>query len=308
MFGCIAMVVYFKESTKMEAAFGLSVTLTMLMSTLLINAYLRSRRVKTIYNLIITVVFLTIELSFLIANLQKIKEGGWITLLIGISLIVMMLIWWKGREIKTSLQKFVSIDKYAPLLKKLSLDESVNKYATNLVYLTSSNSIHVIEQTIINSILNNGLPKRADVYWFIHVNILDEPYAQKYQVNTIIKNDIYFIQFDLGFREEPRIGYYFKQVVNDMIAKNEVDIAECSDLIYNENKVGDFKFILMDSLLSYDNKMSILKNFIMKSYYNLRHLSVKDYVNYGLDKSNLLIETYPLVIDQFIPIRLERKS
>ena len=308
MFGCIAMVVYFKESTKMEAAFGLSVTLTMLMSTLLINAYLRSRRVKTIYNLIITVVFLTIELSFLIANLQKIKEGGWITLLIGISLIVMMLIWWKGREIKTSLQKFVSIDKYAPLLKKLSLDESVNKYATNLVYLTSSNSIHVIEQTIINSILNNGLPKRADVYWFIHVNILDEPYAQKYQVNTIIKNDIYFIQFDLGFREEPRIGYYFKQVVNDMIAKNEVDIAECSDLIYNENKVGDFKFILMDSFLSYDNKMSILKNFIMKSYYNLRHLSVKDYVNYGLDKSNLLIETYPLVIDQFIPIRLERKS
>lgn len=307
MVGCIGMVIYFKESTKMEAAFGLSVTLTMLMSTILINAYLRIKRVNIIYNILITLVFLSVEMSFLIANLQKIKDGGWITLLIGLSLIVVMLVWWKGRQIKTSLQKLVSFDKYAPLLKKLSLDDGVTKYATNLVYLTSSNSIHTIEKTIVDSIFQNGLPKRADVYWFIHVNIVDEPYAQKYEVHTIIKNDIYFIQFDLGFREEPRIGYYFKQVVNDMIAKNEVDISECSDLIYQENKVGDFKFVLMDSFLSYDNKMSLLKNLIMKSYYNLRHLSVKDHINYGLDKSNLLIEKYPLIVDQFIDTRLERK-
>lgn len=307
MFGCISMVIYFKESTKMEAAFGLSVTLTMLMSTILINAYLRIKRVNIIYNILITIVFLTIELSFLIANLQKIKDGGWITLLIGISMIMVMLIWWKGRQIKSSLQKFVTFDKYAPLLKKLSLDETVTKYATNLVYLTSSNSTHSIEKTIMDSILKNGLPKRADVYWFIHVNIIDEPYYQKYEIHTIIKNDIYFIQFDLGFREEPRIGYYFKQVVNDMIAKNEVDISECSDMIYNENKVGDFKFVLMDSFLSYDNKMSFFKNFIMKSYYNLRHISVKDHINYGLDKSNLLIEKYPLIVDQFVHSKLERK-
>lgn len=307
MFGCISMVIYFKESTKMEAAFGLSVTLTMLMSTILINAYLRIKRVNIIYNILITIVFLTIELSFLIANLQKIKDGGWITLLIGISMIMVMLIWWKGRQIKSSLQKFVTFDKYAPILKKLSLDETVTKYATNLVYLTSSNSTHSIEKTIMDSILKNGLPKRADVYWFIHVNIIDEPYYQKYEIHTIIKNDIYFIQFDLGFREEPRIGYYFKQVVNDMIAKNEVDISECSDMIYNENKVGDFKFVLMDSFLSYDNKMSFFKNFIMKSYYNLRHISVKDHINYGLDKSNLLIEKYPLIVDQFVHSKLERK-
>lgn len=308
MFGCLGMVVYFKESTKMEAAFGLSVTLTMLMSTVLINAYLRIKRVNVVYNILISLVFLTIEMGFLIANLQKIKEGGWITLLIGFSLIVVMLVWWKGRQIKSSLQRFVTFEKYGPLLKKLSLDESIPKYATNLVYLTSSNNIHSIEQTIINSILHNGLPKRADVYWFIHVNITDEPYSQKYEVHTIIEDDIYFIQFDLGFREDPRIGYYFKQVVNDMILRNEVSISESSDMIYKENKVGDFKFVLMDSFLSYDNNMPFIKNFIMKSYYNLRYLSVRDHINYGLDKSNLLIEKYPVIVEQFIHAKLERKQ
>lgn len=307
MIGCIGMVLYFKESTRMEAAFGLSVTLTMLMSTILINRYLKIKRVNFIYNSIITFIFLTIECSFLIANLQKIKDGGWITLIIGFTLILMMYIWWKGRSIKSSLQKFVPLKDHVETLKQLSLDESISKYATNLVYLTSTNSRNKIEKTIIDSILQNGLPKRADIYWFIHVNILDVPYAQEYEVHTVVKNDIYFIQFDLGFRNDPRIGYYFKEVVNDMILRNEVDIAQSSDIVYKENKIGDFKFLMMDSFLSYDNKMPFWKNFIMKSYYNLRHLSVKDPINFGLDSSNLEVEKYPIVVEQFVHENLIRK-
>ena len=308
MCGCVGMVLHFKESTKMEAAFGLSVTLTMLMSTLLINSYLRIKRVPLILNIIITGIFLTVEMSFLIANLQKVKDGGWITLIIGCSLFAIMYVWWRGKQIKSDIQSFEKLTDYIPTLNKLSVDENIPKYATNLVYLTTSNSEKKIEKTIIDSILKFGLPKRADIYWFVHVNILDEPYAQKYSVDTIIKNDVYYVQFDLGFREEPRVGYYFKQVVNDMIEREEIDIIDSLEQAYQQNKIGDFKFILMDSFLSYDNRIPFWKNFIMKAYYNLRYLSVKDHINFGLDKSHLEVEQYPLVVVPFIQNKLERKE
>lgn len=307
MCGCVGMVLYFKESTKMEAAFGLSVTLTMLMSTILINAYLRIKRVPFILNILITGIFLAIELSFLAANLQKVKEGGWITLLLGFSLFTVMYIWWRGRKIKSDILSFVKFSDYLPLLTKLSTDEKLPKYATNLVYLTTSDSEKRIEKTVMDSILKFGLPKRADIYWFVHVNILDEPYAQKYSVETIIRNDVYYIQFDLGFREDPRIGYYFKQVVNDMIENHEVDVEDSLEQAYQQNKIGDFKFMIMDSFLSYDNRMPFWKNFVMKGYYNLRYLSVKDYINFGLDKSHIETEQYPLVVVPFAENKLERK-
>ncbi|WP_106915312.1 KUP/HAK/KT family potassium transporter [Chryseobacterium aurantiacum] len=307
MCGCVGMVLYFKESTKMEAAFGLSVTLTMLMSTILINAYLRIKRVPFIFNIIITGIFLAIELSFLSANLLKVKEGGWITLILGLSLFAVMYIWWRGRQIKSNIQSFVKLSEYLPLLTKLSTDENLPKYATNLVYLTTSDSEKKIEKTVMDSILKFGLPKRADIYWFVHVNILDVPYGQEYSVDTVIRNDVYYIQLDLGFREDPRIGYYFKQVVNDMLENNEVDAEESFEQAYQQNKIGDFKFMIMDSFLSYDNRMPFWKNFIMKGYYNLRYLSVKDYINFGLDKSHIETEQYPLVVVPFAENKLERK-
>nr|WP_317044522.1 KUP/HAK/KT family potassium transporter [Chryseobacterium timonianum] len=307
MCGCVGMVLYFKESTKMEAAFGLSVTLTMLMSTILINAYLRIKRVPFILNILITGVFLAIELSFLAANLQKVSEGGWLTLLLGFSLFAVMYIWWRGRKMKSDILSFVKLSDYLPLLVKLSTDEKLPKYATNLVYLTTSDSEKRIEKTVMDSILTFGLPKRADIYWFVHVNILDEPYAQKYSVETIIRNDVYYIQFDLGFREDPRIGYFFKQVVNDMIKNHEVDVEDSLEQAYQQNKIGDFKFMIMDSFLSYDNRMPFWKNFVMKGYYNLRYLSVKDYINFGLDKSHIETEQYPLVVVPFAENKLERK-
>ncbi|MDR2238567.1 MAG: KUP/HAK/KT family potassium transporter [Chryseobacterium sp.] len=306
MCGCVGMVLYFKESTKMEAAFGLSVTLTMLMSTILINAYLRIKRIPFMLNIIITGIFLAIELSFLAANLQKVEEGGWITLLLGLSLFTVMYMWWRGRKIKSDIQSFVKLSDYLPLLAKLSTDEKLPKYATNLVYLTTSDSKKRIEKTVMDSILKFSLPKRADIYWFVHVNILDEPYAQKYSVETIIRNDVYYIQFDLGFREDPRIGYYFKQVVKDMIENHEVDVEDSLEQAYQQNQIGDFKFMIMDSFLSYDNRMPFWKNFVMKGYYNLRYLSVKDYINFGLDKSHIETEQYPLVVVPFAENKLER--
>ncbi|MEL1242716.1 KUP/HAK/KT family potassium transporter [Flavobacterium sp. DGU11] len=307
MTGCIGMVLYFRESTRMEAAFGLSVTLTMIMSTLLINYYLRAKRIPYPLVLITTGLFLCIEFSFLIANLQKITEGGWITLVIGFLLFMIMFVWWKGKKTKSAITPMVDIEQYIPRLKKLSVDETIPKFATNLVYLTVSASHRKIEQNIIDSILS-GTPKRADIYWFVHVNVSNEPYGLNYSVDSIIKDDIYFIEFNLGFRIEPRIDFYFREVVLEMIHNKEVDISQRRESGYQKTLTGDFKFVVRDSFLSFDNNMPFWKNFIMKSFYNLKYLSVKEQVNFELDKSNLIVEKYPLVVTPYSGPKLVRKE
>ncbi|MBS1660289.1 MAG: KUP/HAK/KT family potassium transporter [Bacteroidetes bacterium] len=295
MVGCIGMVLYFKESTRMEAAFGLSVTLTMLMSTILINFYLVSRRVPVAAVMALTGLFLFIEIGFLIANFQKIKEGGWLTLLLGACLFGVMFTWYKGRRIKNTMIGLVPCDQYIALLKGLSADEHIPKYATNLVYLTSSSSSKLIEKTAIDSILSKS-PKRADIYWFLHVNVLDEPYASKYHVEAVVPNDIYFITINLGFRVEPRVDYYFAQIVKDLIKSREVDLSDRYEQRYQESAMGDFRFLIMEPFLSFENEFPFWKRFLMRSYFNLRYISVREQVNFGLDRSNVTIEKYPVVV------------
>jgi KUP system potassium uptake protein len=307
MAGCIAMVLHFKESTAMEAAFGLSVTLTMIMSTVLINFYLYVKRVPTALVVLITGIFIIIEGAFLTANFQKIVEGGWITLVIGAVLFITMLVWNKGRSIKRSLTKMVPIEPKVDLLKRLSNDGEIPKYATNLVYLTSSGSPRKVEQTAIQSILSRS-PKRADIYWFVHVNVLDEPYAMRYHVDTIVRNDVYFLEFNLGFRVEPRVDYYFRQVVSELVKDGEVDVSDRREQYYQSSGIGDFRFLLLESFLSYDNDMPFIKRFVMKSYFNLKLLSVKEAVNFGLDPSNVTVEMYPLVVTPVVHEKLVREK
>lgn len=296
MTGCIGMVLYFKESSRMEAAFGLSVTLTMLMSTILINFYLR-RRWPLPLVFLVTGLFLFIELSFLIANFQKIKQGGWLTLLIGASLYAVMYIWYNGRKIKRSMVNLCSIDPYTLMLQRLSADEKIPKFATNLVYLTTSGSAHSVEKRAMESIFSK-LPKRADVYWFIHVNVLDEPYALNYHVDTLVQNDVYYITFNLGFRVEPRIDHYFEQVAGDLVKSKEVDVSDRYEKYYQKSPIGDYRFLLMDPFLYFDNALPFGRRFLMRSYFNLRYLSVRETINFGLDPSNVVIEKYPVELSK----------
>jgi KUP system potassium uptake protein len=306
MIGCIAMVLYFRESTRMEAAFGLSVTLTMLMSTVLIAFYLRAKHVSFIWIFLVTAMFLVIESCFLWANLQKFSEGGWITVLMGALLCTIMYIWQRGRAIKRELTTLVDINPHVEKLKKLSEDDDIQKYATNLVYLTTSASHRQIEKTALYSILA-GLPKRADVYWFVHVNVLDEPYALRYKVDTIAKNDLYFIEFNLGFRVDPRIDFYFRQVLHELVQSKEVDLSDSEELEYQQTKIGDVRFLILDSFLSFDNDMPFWKNLLVRSYFNLKTIGVKEAVNFGLDESSVTIEKYPVVVTPVVPMPLERE-
>jgi KUP system potassium uptake protein len=246
-------------------------------------------------------------LSFLIANLQKIKEGGWITLLIGSILFAIMFVWRKGRNMTNSLNKLVPVEDYIHLLKELSMDEKIPKYATNLVFLTSSGSPRNIEKTAMDSILSKS-PKRADNYWFVHVNVLDEPYAMRYYVDIIVKNDVYYIEFNFGFRIAPRIDYHFREIVNELVKSKEVVVSERHEQYYQESKIGDLRFLVMDAFLSFENDMPFWKNVVMRTYFNLKYLSVKESVNYGLDPSNVTIEQYPVVVTPLVQPPLVREQ
>ncbi len=306
MVGCISVVLYFEESEKMEAAYGLAVTLTMMMTTLLIASFLLIRRQNKFLILLITIVFLSIEVSFLIANATKFTDGGWVSILFGFGLFIMMFIWNRARALKDRLVEYESVNEFLPILKQLSADLTVPKYATHLVYLTASDGPHKIEKKILYSVFQRA-PKRADVYWFIHINVVDEPYNLSYKTDILAEDDVVWITFNLGFRIEPRINMYFRMVVEELVRNQEIDIKSRYASLSQNNMAGDFRFVILESFLSYDNKLSLVDRLTMNGYYNLSRFSLNDKRSYGLDTSNVTIEKTPLVVTPIKNIRLTRE-
>ncbi|MCK8492652.1 KUP/HAK/KT family potassium transporter [Spirosoma sp. RP8] len=294
MAGCIGVVLHFRESKNMEAAFGLAVTLTMLMSTVLMNAYLRIKRVNPLLTLAITLLFLGIESSFLIANLIKFEEGGWISILLGLILITVMTLWHRGKELKHSFVQFEPLPPFLETLKELSNDTTVPKYATHLVYLTSSDSADQIETETIESILYRS-PKRADVYWLLHVEVMDEPFTMRYKVETLADQDVYYIKFFLGFRIEPRLNLFFRLVVEDMVKDKEVEITSRYQSLSKKKLTGDFRFVVFKTFLSYENDLPLGQKLIMNSYFLIRRTALHEAPAYGLDTNNIVVEDVPLL-------------
>ena len=307
MVGCIGMVLYFQESSRMEAAFGLSVTLTMLMSTVLMFVYMRMSKYPAWLIGLLTMLFLSVELSFLTANLLKFKEGGWITMLLSIVLITTMWIWHSASEIKRRLTEFKDLRPYLGRLKLLSDDKSIASLSTNLIYLTSSNDPNLIEDRILFSIINRQ-PKKADNYWFIHINVLDEPFKMSYKLDILAENDVYHVTLNLGFRIEPRINYLFRLVVEDTVKRGEVNIISRYESLKGDNVTGDFRFVVLESFLSYENNLPPLEKFVMSNYYLIKKIGLNDQAGYGLDTSNVTIEKFPLIINRGDKIHLEREE
>ena len=307
MAGCVGMVLHFRESSNMEAAFGLSVTLTMLMTTILLSYYLYSKRVSIIIVLTLGLLFLWIECTFLVANLSKFSHGGWITLSIGFLLVSIMYIWHTGKKLKSKYKKLVNTDSYRKILHELSNDLTVPKYATHVVYLTSSGSAAKIEERIIESILYQQ-PKRADLYWFIHIDVTDEPYTSSYTVEVVEPEEIVFVRFKLGFRIVPRINLLFKKVVSELAASKEVNIVNKYYCSGKEYVSGDFRFIVMKSFLSVENNLSFWDNIIMRLYFLLDNISLADAKSYGLDYNNVVVENVPLTLGKIGDILLTREK
>jgi KUP system potassium uptake protein len=303
--GCVGVVLYFRTSQRMEAAYGLAIIVTMLMTTILFSNFMVLRRIKQVYIYIFLAVYTAIEIFFLIALLQKFTHGGYITLMIGGVMFMVMYIWFKARKIKNRYVEFVRLEHYIPKIQELSNDRSVPKYATHLVYLTSADNPKEIEHKIIYSILNRK-PKRADIYWFIHVDTLDEPYTMEYKVDHIIPNDIIRVEFRLGFRVEPRINLMFRKVVEDLVANKEVNITSRYESLERSNVTGDFSFIVMEKYLSQDNELPLLERMMMKFHFWLKEISLSEERGFGLDASTVTIEKFPLIVAPVTNLKLKR--
>ena len=303
--GCVGVVLFFRESAKMEAAYGLAIITTMFMTTILFANYMVLHRVKPMWIYIFLFVYVIAESAFLIALMDKFLHGGYITIMIGFVLFSVMYVWYRSRKIKNRYVEFVRMDEYVPKLEELSNDSSVPKYATHLVYLTSANNPKEIEHKIIYSILS-GKPKRADIFWFIHVDTMDDPYTCEYSVEHIIPNDIIRVEFRLGFRMQPRINLMFKKVVEDMVANREVNVTSRYDSQQRNNMAGDFKFIVLEKFLSQDNELPFFERIIMRSYFWLKEISLNEEKGFGLEQSTVLVEKFPLIIAPVSNLKLKR--
>lgn len=303
--GCIGIVLYFKKASNMEAAYGLAITITMIATSLLFANYLVLQRTKPAFIYLYLAVYLTIELSFFYANLEKFPHGGYVTLLIGGLLFFVMYDWFRARKIKNRYVEFVRLEQYIPKIQELSNDKTVSKYATHLVYLTSADNPKEIEHKIIYSILNRK-PKRADIFWFIHVDTVDEPYTMEYTVSHIIPNDIIRVEYRLGFRVQPRIDYMFRKVVEELVRNKEVNITSRYTSLEKANVVGDFQFIVMEKYLSQDNELPFFERLIMKFHFWLKEISLSEERGFGLDPANVVVEKFPLIVAPVTNLRLKR--
>ncbi|MET1057054.1 MAG: KUP/HAK/KT family potassium transporter [Pedobacter sp.] len=303
--GCLSIVLIFKKSIFMEGAYGLAINMTFLATTILVAVFMRMKKVPLYAIIIFVAVYGSLELAFLAGNMTKFLHGGFVTLLIGAALFTVMWGWFVARRIKNRFVKFVEIGDYFEIISELSGDETVPKYSSQLVYLTSANFKNEVESKIMYSILQKE-PKRADVYWLVHVDVVDEPFTQDYTVDFLIPGKLIRIDFKLGFRVEQRVNLLYRKVIEQLVKNGEVDITSQYPSLKKHKIAGDFRFILLEKHLSKFSKLSFYERTIMAWYIILKKLSMSEERSFGLDSSYVEIEKVPLNFVSTDDIELNR--
>ena len=303
---CSMVIIFFRESSNMEAAYGLAITITEMMTTFLLTYYLLQRRVDRRLVLLMFSVFLFIEGSFLIANLNKFNDGGWFTVLIASIFFIIMYGWHFGRKLKNKFVSFTFLNKYYEMFKDLSGDISVPKIATNLVYIIKANNPEQVESKVIYSIFQKQ-PKRASTYWLLHIDIKNEPDIFEYKVTHIIPGILIRIDFYLGFQVEPKINLYFKEVLEDLSNSGEINLESSYESIRKQSLPADFKFVLIDRVMTRDFKLSNSENITLMLHGISRLFCISDVKALKLDSCNTLEEQVPITINQPLFERINRK-
>jgi KUP system potassium uptake protein len=303
--GCFLVVLYFRTSGSMTAAYGFSITVAMLMTTILMYYFLRYVKHFSVWLVIpILVIFVTVETSFFIANAVKIVKRLFF-LVFEIGLIGTMYIWYNARKINNRFLNFIDLAEHIPLLENLSKDESIPKLSSHLIYLTKADRATQIEQKILYSIFSHN-PKRADVYWFVHIERTDEPYTMEYGVEELKSDKVIRVEFRLGFRVQPKMGLMFRKVVMEMIGNKELDIVNRFPSLKKHNIAEDFRFVILEKFLSFDNEFSFREGFILNTYFSMKKIALAEEKAFGLDSSETLVEKLPLVVTPATKINLHR--
>jgi KUP system potassium uptake protein len=303
--GCIGVVLLFKKSINMEGAYGLAINLTFLSTTMLVAYFMKSRRVPMSLIVLFLLVYGVLELSFFAGNMTKFLHGGFFTLLIGAILFTVMWAWYNARVIRNRFVKYVGINDYFEILNELSQDETIPKYASQLVYLTGAEFKTEIESKIIYSILQKE-PKRADIYWLIHVDTVDDPFTRDYKVEFLIPGKLVRVEFRLGFRVEHSINLLFRKVVEELVTNGEVDITSQYKSLRKHKIAGDFHFILLEKHLSRYTSLNLYERTVMQYYLLLKRISLSEQRSFGLESSYLEVEKVPLIFVSVDDVELNR--
>ncbi len=292
---CSAIVIFFRTSANMEAAYGLAITLTMLMTTLLLAVYLCKEKEKKIPGVIFLIFFGLLEGSFFVSSLSKFAKGGYVALFMAFVLFAIMLVWDKGTKIENSQAVYLDIRQYVDQLKKLRDDDSIPYQTDNLVYVTKDSKMEELDRDILYSILDKRT-KRAKAYWFINIQVTDQPNTREYAVESFGTDFIFKIQLRLGFRVGQRVNVYLRQIVEDLIASGELPSQESNYSVYESNDVGNFQFCLIRKMLVPESDISQTGRATVALKYAIRRVAGAPARWYGLESSSLIFEYVPLFI------------
>jgi KUP system potassium uptake protein len=305
--GCIAVVLVFKKAENMEAAYGLAITIDMLMTSSLLLFYLYIKRMDLWKIIGIGIVLVPLEIVFFLSNMDKFTHGGWFSIMIAGTIFFAIFMFYEARKLRKNHTNFVPIQDYVPMLEDLMADNTIAKESTNLVYMSMTDNKRQIDANIIYSIFRKK-PKRADIYWFVHVDILDEPFDKKYSVETIIPEKCFFIKLQFGFKVEHKVNRMFFQIVDEMVKNGEVDELSHYPSLRGHNLPADFKFILLNSRVSIDNEISPYRQFVVRCYRILKRMSLSTVEDFGLEVSNIEIETVPINVAPLKDLKLKREQ
>jgi len=306
--GCVLMVLHFENSSRMEAAYGLAITLTMMVTTYLLSYFLIFKLKWPKYIIFfLLLLFSSIEISFFVANAQKFPEGGYITLVISAFYFFIMYSVYSGRKVSNRFTKFVDLGKYVSNIVELSSDNSIPKISTHLIYLTKANQRNHVEEKIIKSIFAKS-PKRADVYWFVHLHRVEEPYTLTYNVSELIDDKVIKININIGFRVQPRTELYFKKIIQELVENKELNLHTRSDGPTKYNDEPDFKFVVIEKFLSVENEFTLRDGILLNTFFMLKKISQRDEKAFGLDKCDVIVEQVPLVYQAAQLVNLSRED
>ena len=297
--GVVLIILLFRDSSHMEAAYGLAITITMLMTTLLLGVYLHTKGVSRFIMILFIGAYCTIEGVFLAANLSKFLAGGWCTMLIGSILFLTMYVWVRAIKIRRHYISVKPLDDYYQIISDIKADGSIPKYASNLVYINHASKEGAVDDKLLYSIINKQ-PKRADHYWLINMEFVDTPDTLEYDCETLIPNTLYNVTMHIGFRIEPRVSLYLRQVVEDLVASKKVDLTSAYPSLRKNGIPGDFRFIIIHRVYYPENSVNRQQNLLMNLYSLISKIGIDDPKALGLDTSMVVVEHVPLIINHRI--------
>ena len=304
----IAIVLYFQTSAHMEAAYGLSITISMLMTTILLYEWLVMKKVNTVWNWIFLIFFGVLDIMFMISSLTKFTHGGYVSLFIAGAIGFVMYVWYYGNKVRDKREArnaYVRLDEYTDMLTNLSHDENYPTYATNLVYMANVKYNKFIKREILYSILDKR-PKRAKAYWFVTVNVTNEPFTAEYAVNTYGTKNVINIQLYLGFKKQTSVNVYIRQIVHDLIADGTIEAQPQEYTTIPGRDVGDFAFVIVQDVISPQTQLVGYEKWLVEARVRLQNLSSNPASWFGLEYADTIIERVPLILGRPNPSYIKR--